>query len=155
MDYHNRDCCNSVLLQALYLQYVLQYKAIPLSILDAPKGPITGINWTRRAQLKNVLTTHSYRSADCDTDYSLVHSKVLLIPKKIHHSRSSGPQRINTARFKIKVSDADLCCFCQKAQETLMHLFWDCPVTNAFWKNVQYFLFSVNLIQASGVFKKT
>ena len=54
---------------------------------------------TRRAQLKSVLTPRSYRSADCDTDYSLVPSKVRLIPKKYHHSRRSGSPRINTARL--------------------------------------------------------
>ena len=60
----------------------------------------------------------------------------------------------NSFLFKIKVSDTDLCCFCQKAKETLIHLFCDCPVTNAFWKNVQYSLFSVNLTQGSDVLKK-
>ena len=34
------------LLQGPYLQYVLQHKAIPLRILDAPKDPIAGTNWT-------------------------------------------------------------------------------------------------------------
>ena len=33
-------------LQALHVQYVLQQKAIPLSILDTTNGPISGINWT-------------------------------------------------------------------------------------------------------------
>ena len=61
----------------------------------------------------------------------------------------------NSFLFKIKVSVTDLCCFCHKDQGTLIHLFWDCPVANAFWKTVQYFLFSVNLIQASDVLKKT
>ena len=61
----------------------------------------------------------------------------------------------NSFLFKIKFSDTDLCCFCQNAQETLIHLFWDCPVTNVFWKNIQNFLISVNLIQTSRVLRKT
>ena len=61
----------------------------------------------------------------------------------------------NSFLFKIKFSDTDLCCFCQNAQETLIHLFWDCPVTNVFWKNVRNFLISVNLIQTSRVLRKT
>ena len=48
----------------------------------------------------------------------------------------------NSFLFKIKVSDTDLCCFCHKAQEMLVNLFWDCPITSAFWKNVQYYYFS-------------
>ena len=61
----------------------------------------------------------------------------------------------NSFLFKIKFSDTDLCCFCQNAQETVIHLFWDCPVTNVFWKNIQNFLISVNLIQTSRVLRKT
>jgi len=54
---------------------------------------------TRRAQLRNVLTTRSFHSADCDTDHSLVCSKVRFLPRKIHHqSQQKRPQRINTAK---------------------------------------------------------
>ena len=51
----------------------------------------------RRGQLRSVLTTRSYHSADCDTDHSLVRSKVRLRPKKFHHSKRSGLPRINMA----------------------------------------------------------
>lgn len=36
---------------------------------------------TRRPLLNCVLTTHSYHSIDCDTDHSLVGSKVLSLPQ--------------------------------------------------------------------------
>ena len=52
---------------------------------------------TRRAELSSVLHTRSYHSADCDTDHSLVASKVRLRPKKIHHSKTKGRPRINTS----------------------------------------------------------
>ena len=32
----------------------------------------------------------------------------------------------NSFLFKIKFSESNLCCFCQSAQETLLHLFWEC-----------------------------
>ncbi|XP_069992347.1 uncharacterized protein [Penaeus vannamei] len=38
----------------------------------------------------------SYHSADCDTDHSLVASKVRLKPRKIHHAKTKGRPRINT-----------------------------------------------------------
>jgi len=41
--------------------------------------------------------------------------------------------------------------FCQTAQETLLHLFWECPITEAFWNSVQQFFVSVDLISASQV----
>ncbi|GAA6107151.1 uncharacterized protein LOC118407100 [Tachysurus ichikawai] len=51
---------------------------------------------TRCVELASVLLTHSYHSADCDTDHSLVASKVRIIPKKLHHSKKKSCPRINT-----------------------------------------------------------
>jgi len=51
---------------------------------------------TRRADLSTVLHTRSYHSADCDTDHSLVASKVRLKPQRIHHAKTKGRPRINT-----------------------------------------------------------
>lgn len=51
---------------------------------------------TRRADLSSVLHTRSYHSADCDSDHSLVGSKIRLKPCKIHHAKSKGRPRINT-----------------------------------------------------------
>ena len=45
---------------------------------------------TRRADFSSVLHTRSYHSADCDTDHSLVASKVRLKPRKIHHGKIKG-----------------------------------------------------------------
>ncbi|XP_063592477.1 uncharacterized protein LOC134769668 [Penaeus indicus] len=36
------------------------------------------------------------KTADCDTDHSLVASKVRIAPRKIHHSKKSGRPRVNT-----------------------------------------------------------
>ena len=51
---------------------------------------------TRRADLSGVLRTRSFHSADCDTDHSLVGSRVRLTTKKIHHTKTKGTPRINT-----------------------------------------------------------
>ena len=51
---------------------------------------------TRRADLRCVLHTRSYQGADCDTDHSLVASKVRLKPRKIHHGKTKGRSRIST-----------------------------------------------------------
>ena len=51
---------------------------------------------TRRAELASVLLTRSYYSADCDTDHSLIASKVRVRPKKVHHSKKKGRPCINT-----------------------------------------------------------
>ena len=63
---------------------------------------------TRRAVLNSVLVTRSYQSADCDTDHSLVCSKLRLLPKKIHHTKQKGRPRINTTRASNPESRAKL-----------------------------------------------
>ena len=51
---------------------------------------------TRRRDLASVLLTRTYHSADCDTDHSLVASKVRVTPRRIHHSKKKGHPCINT-----------------------------------------------------------
>ncbi|XP_047490320.1 uncharacterized protein LOC125039959 [Penaeus chinensis] len=60
---------------------------------------------TRRKDLASVLLTRTYHCADCDTDHSLVASKVRIAPRKIHHSKESGRPRVNTcnARNPLKM----------------------------------------------------
>ena len=59
----------------------------------------------RHHSLNSVLITHSYHSADCNTDHSLVHSTIRLQPKKIHHSRKETLPCINTcySRDLVKI----------------------------------------------------
>ena len=47
--------------------------------------------------------------------------------------------------FEFKLSESNLCCFCQSAHETLLYLFWECPIKEAFWKRVQQFFVSVSV----------
>ena len=56
---------------------------------------------TRREQLNNIRITRSFHSADCDTDHSLVCSKVQSHPKKLHRARSPAKARINVAAAAI------------------------------------------------------
>ena len=58
----------------------------------------------RRAAIKNVLHTHSYHSAGCDTDHSLVFCKIRMQPKKFHCLKTNGIPRINFG----KMSQPDL-----------------------------------------------
>ncbi|XP_038066715.1 uncharacterized protein LOC119736778 [Patiria miniata] len=52
----------------------------------------------RRDHLRNVLTTRSYQSADCDTDHSLVCCKIRLQPKKMHQAKPLGKPRIDVIK---------------------------------------------------------
>ena len=53
---------------------------------------------TKRDSLNSVCNTRSYHSADCDTDHSLIATKVKLKPKKFHHSKRKGQPRLNTSK---------------------------------------------------------
>ena len=50
---------------------------------------------TTRTDVSSVLHTRSYHSTDCNTDHSLVASKVRLKPRKIHHGKTRARPRIN------------------------------------------------------------
>ena len=60
---------------------------------------------TRRHSLNSVLITRTYHSADCDTNHSMVASKVRLQPKQIHRSKTKGRPRLNTTN----TSNSELC----------------------------------------------
>ena len=51
---------------------------------------------TKRRDFASVLLTRTYHSSDCDTDHSLVASKVRIAPRKLHHSKKKGRPRVNT-----------------------------------------------------------
>lgn len=69
---------------------------------------------THRPTLNHILIPHSYRGADCDTDHSLVGSKVHIQLKIIYQSKQKGRPRINSTRTAI----SDLCTrFAQSIEE--------------------------------------
>ena len=54
----------------------------------------------RRALLKNFLVTRSYHSADCDTDHSIVCSKLRLEPRKFHHTKQVQRPKIDVTKTR-------------------------------------------------------
>ena len=41
----------------------------------------------------------------------------------------------NDFLYKIGIKQSDSCTFCGEATENLVHLFWSCKYSNAFWKD--------------------
>jgi len=39
----------------------------------------------------------------------------------------------NRFLFQCKLSDSSLCSFCNQTEETISHLFWDCPIVQRIW----------------------
>jgi len=54
----------------------------------------------RRPFLKNFLVTRSYHSADCDTDHSIVCSKLRLEPRKFHHTKQVQRPKIDVTKTR-------------------------------------------------------
>ena len=53
----------------------------------------------RHATIKNILHTHSYHSADCDMDHSLVCCLIRLQPKKFHRVKKPGNPHIDVSKM--------------------------------------------------------
>ena len=56
--------------------------------------------FTRQDSLNTLHTTRAFHSADCDTDHALIISKVKYQPKRLHHAKPCGNQKINISRTK-------------------------------------------------------
>ena len=46
----------------------------------------------------------------------------------------------NTFLCKIGIKQDNKCTFCNDSPETLIHIFWECPITQNFWKNLETWL---------------
>ena len=57
--------------------------------------------------------------------------------KLIEFQFKSLHRRITTNDFlyKIGIKQSDSCSFCEEVTENLVHLFWSCKYSNAFWKD--------------------
>jgi hypothetical protein len=51
----------------------------------------------------------------------------------------------NDFLLKCKIVNSSLCDLCNMHTETIMHLFWECPVSQAFWSDVSRFLHNNNI----------
>ena len=51
----------------------------------------------------------------------------------------------NSLLLKMKLSKTDKCTFCKSQTETLIHLFWECPLTKTFWNEVFQFMNDIGL----------
>jgi len=90
--------------------------------------------WIRDCELVNV------ENLDWESIYLLprirtLSTKLRNFQFKFLHRRIAT----NSFLLKIKFSESNLCCLRQTAQERLLHLFWESPITEAFWNSVQQF----------------
>ena len=53
----------------------------------------------------------------------------------------------NSSLDKIGLVNSEKCTFCQRETEKLVHLFWDCPVTQSFWISLSLWLQSCHVFK--------
>ena len=68
----------------------------------------------------------------------------------------------NSFLYKLKLKETNLCTFCNETKESIMHLFWECPVVRNFWIeiknlyretcNIELSLSASNIILGSSIF---
>ena len=46
----------------------------------------------------------------------------------------------NVQLFKWKMKETDLCTFCKNSPESIIHLFWHCPLISALWSKIKDWL---------------
>jgi len=71
---------------------------------------------THRTSLNSVCNTRAYHSADCDTDHSLVASRIKLRPKKLYHTKKKGQPRIDVSKTMLLDKNQK---FLKRLEETL------------------------------------
>ena len=109
--------CNNTFLRSL-----LQSKCILLVTTHWNSLFKKRIDWS-----KVWMTPHKY----CITN------KVKEVSYKIFH-RVYPVKSLVVQRFKVNIED--ICAFCKISPETINHLFWDCPKTHIFWKELSNYL---------------
>ena len=57
---------------------------------------------TKQSNMCNIKNSRTYHSADCNTDHSLVRSKITLVPKAIHKSKKKVPPKIDISKATNK-----------------------------------------------------
>ena len=68
---------------------------------------------TRRKDLNTIRSTRSLHSTECDTEHALVHTKIKLTPRKLHHSKPKGCSHINTSRISDILKTCELLSACR------------------------------------------
>ena len=95
--------------------------------------------------------SHSKWLSDCNSQsvdyidwrssYSLAflctrESKLRTFQFKFIHRRIAT----NSYLFKIVIASDNLCSFCKKSPETILHLFWECIFVQVFWNEIKQWL---------------
>ena len=78
-----------------------------------------------------------FNTTDWGKSYTLAflctrESKLRVFQLKLRH----GKLATNYFLFKIGIKSNDQCSFCKESSETLLHLFWECPLVKSFWNEI-------------------
>ena len=98
-----------------------------------------GINWP--SSKEKLLTNFAIDENELGSYFLLMHTigaenRI----KELQYRILTSIYNTNVLLVKKKLKDTCSCDFCQTKSETLNHLFYQCPVTESFWKNLEIYL---------------
>ncbi|XP_059049895.1 uncharacterized protein LOC131844918 [Achroia grisella] len=91
---------------------------------------------SRSKNLRDILHTRSFHSADCNTDHSLVAAHIAFTPKRIHSSKVPGRRKLNLSNIRNDECVQKFECL---ANEMLAAWDGSAPI-NVEWNNVRKLL---------------
>ena len=121
---------------------------LPLSILIKSKKGCRHV-YDRLVHTNNITFSVNKWSEELKITLDIKTDKIFQIPFKINKDsmlqwfQTRINHRIlgtNCLLKKMKIKDTNLCSYCHKEPETLIHLFFDCPVVKSFWRNLETFI---------------
>ena len=117
----------------LKLSYLTQNSAKKLISASLKRKASTPLKsqgkWLAEDSIRN--KTVNWESTYSLSFWSTRETKLREFQFKLLHRRIAT----NDFLYKIGIKQSDSCTFCGEATENLVHLFWSCKYSNAFWKD--------------------
>ena len=102
------------------------YKSIISKITDKP---------TSRATIEKITCT---KNLNCNEIYLLIQTlSIDALTRIFQYKILNNILYLNNSLYKMGHTDSPLCSYCQKANETTKHLFFEYTLTQKVWKELQ------------------
>lgn len=120
------------------LPNVNEVRLIKFSIANKPSVLIYNDTLSRHSSMPKAIQKWNHLFSDSTFNWNAIYAlpfRVIRKPK-VQYLQFRLLHRIigvNSYLFRLKVKDSPLCSFCNEEEETIEHLFWNCPISNSFW----------------------
>ena len=106
-------------------------KAVTLQLYDSTKPPTAVGNWNKKYNIELEWDVIFSKCAKTSNDIKLRWFQARLIHRILP---------TNKFLFFCKIKESPMCTFCHVEEESILHLFWECPVVLTFWEKIERLL---------------